>query len=290
MLKAMGALKAVGAVARFKGRRSSADAVISFTSPQFYYNEDEGCAELDIVRLGDLTGDVTIRWRTRKGSAVGGKDFVDAGGELTFSREERRAKICVAIIPSDGWNQDIYFHVELFDCKCDAFGKNAYIITGDAKVWIVNDCQYPQGCPRNPKAEVLLHKFFIERCVARGKKVKVTAYCYVYKAFYDCVIENICLSVIFDAAVRLELLSRSRGDNGNGNENGNDAEVDDVVLDDSNNGGGGVDRDQERAKQMVLVLGAVAVLVVATKFAEWRDFQQLDLRGRSGTRKDLRNW
>ena len=280
MLKAVGALRAVSAATMFKGRRSSADCVLSFTSPAYYYNEDEGYAELDIVRLGCLTGNVAVKWKTKKESAIPGKDYVEAQGELIFSKEERRAKICIAILPNVGWNQDINFHVQLYDCRCDAFGKNAYIITGDSTVWIVNDTQYPQGCPRKPKPEVLLHKFFLERCMARGRKVKITAYCYVYKAFYDCVIENICLAIIFDAAVRLELAGEQR-------EKRNDDE-----SHSSDSGGGGNDDEKERLrmKQTTLVVSAVAVLILATKLAERCDFTQLDLRGRSGTRKDLRNW
>lgn len=285
MFKAMGAMRATAAVQRFKGRRSSADCVLSFTSPNYYYNEAEGFAELDVLRLGDLTGCVTVKWRTKKGSAAEGRDYVHAEGGLTFSKEDRRAKICVAILPNGAWNQDICFHVELFDCACDAFGKNAYVITGDARVWIINDTQYPQGCPSSPKAEVLLHKFFLERCVARGRKVKVTAFCYVYKAFYDCVIENICLSIVFDAAVRLELLRQRRQEEAR--DQGDTTSGDGDAYD----GGGNDDGDEKRKNiQLVWVLSAVAFLVLATKLMEWCDFTQLDQRGRSGTRKDLRNW
>ena len=61
--------------------------------------------------------------------------------------------------------------------------------------------------------------------------------------------------------------------------------------DDCDDGGGNDDeKERLRMKQTTLVVSAVAVLILATKLAERCDFTQLDLRGRSGTRKDLRNW
>ena len=38
------------------------------------------------------------------------------------------------------------------------------------------------------------------------------------------------------------------------------------------------------------MIGSVAVLIIATLIMEKSDYVQLDKRGRSGTRKDLRNW
>ena len=42
---------------------------------------------------------------------------------------------------------------------------NAYLIVNEARVWIVNTDMFPGECPEKPSAELLMHKFFIERCV-----------------------------------------------------------------------------------------------------------------------------
>ena len=67
-LKGGGALGfASKAVKKFRSLRSKADCVICFTSPSFYYNENEGFAELDVIRLGHLAGGVSCKWRTKDG-------------------------------------------------------------------------------------------------------------------------------------------------------------------------------------------------------------------------------
>ena len=43
-------------------------------------------------------------------------------------------------------------------------------------------------------------------------------------------------------------------------------------------------------RDQIKVLVTVVVLVILTKVMEHSDYVQLDKRGRSGTRKDLRNW
>ena len=230
------------------------------------------------------------------GNAKAGKHYAKAGGTLEFTDSERHARIVIALFENDAWSRDIHFEVgcdlqsvatsggggqerdhgtssmalspflfsislgcaqvELYDVECSAKDRNAYLLVKESRVWIVNNRHFPVGCPQHPSAEFMLHKFFIERCVARGPKVKVTAYCYVYKSFYNCVIESICLSYVFAAA------TAERHDG------------------------------EEPLERHVYYQSfiAVVILLAATKFLEWCDFKQLNYRGRSGTRKDFRNW
>ena len=195
------------------------------------------------------------------GNAAPGKDYVDSNGQLTFDHNERHGRICVPILHRGMWQHDVHFEVELHDLANSEASTKAYLIVNTARVWIVNTSMYPGKCPEKPSPELLMHKFFIERCTARGKKCKVTAYCYVYKAFNDCIIETFCMVLIFRAAVYLEGWSSTESN----------------AL-------------EHKTQQLMLSAIAVVALVLATKFAEWCDFTQLDQRGRSGTRKDLRNW
>ena len=55
------------AFSKFRKLRSNADCVICFTSPAYYYNESEGFAELDVIRLGDTKGDCQCEWKTKDG-------------------------------------------------------------------------------------------------------------------------------------------------------------------------------------------------------------------------------
>ena len=97
--------------------------------------------------------------------------------------------------------------------------------------------------------------------MTRGKKCKVTAYCYVYRAFFKCILETICMVVVFRAAVDLESWEKSDSD-----------------------------ATEHKNAQLVASAIAVVVLLAGQKVYEKLDFVQLDQRGRSGTRKDLRNW
>jgi hypothetical protein len=207
------------------------DFVVCFSSPSFYYNEDEGLAEVDVMRLGSAAVECSCKWRTqagkprcasyynrsgkekncslsslffaftRVGSAKDGHEYVGAKGEVFFAAGERHARICVALLPDPAWSHDVFFEVILSDLTMSNGSVRACIVVPKTKVWIINIECFPSGCPAHPWPEYMMYSFFLERCTARGKKVRNTAWCYVYKAFFDCTIESIALEYIINAAI-----------------------------------------------------------------------------------------
>lgn len=152
----------------------------------------------------------------RAGSAKAGQDFVDAEGVLTFAAGERHARICVALLPNDAWSHDVNFEVVLSGLSTTSIdgGKpqKACITIPTTRVWIINvDC-FPAGCPESPTPEYLMYSFFLERCAARGVKVRNTVWCYVYKAFFDCVVQSITMVYIVEAAIIADRFAEHRDD------------------------------------------------------------------------------
>ena len=48
--------------------RATADCVLCFSSTAYTYNEDEEFAELDVLRIGNLTEALSCSWKTKKGA------------------------------------------------------------------------------------------------------------------------------------------------------------------------------------------------------------------------------
>jgi solute carrier family 8 (sodium/calcium exchanger) len=50
--------------------------------------ESIGMARIPIVRSGGADGEVSVMWRTKDKSAIGGKDYVGGEGTITFQHTE----------------------------------------------------------------------------------------------------------------------------------------------------------------------------------------------------------
>lgn len=193
--------------------RRAGGSVITWSAPEFHYHEEDEVTQMDIVRIGDVSTCVEVEYSTKGGSAKTDKDFTSASGLLRFDVGERHKRIFVHITDNVSWGPDVYFFVNLgtplhFEAGSSEQdrgpgvpGKCCLVTT---KVWIVNDDAYPGGCPKTASPEILAMAFFKERIMARGNKVTVTAYCYVYKAAYDVIITTFALIFIFQAAADLE--------------------------------------------------------------------------------------
>ena len=68
---------------------------------------------------------------------------------------------------------------------------------------LVDDDVFPHDCPEGASAAMLWHYFVKERLKKRGAKVSQTAWCYIYKAFYDTVISTYALVYILEEAKAL---------------------------------------------------------------------------------------
>ena len=72
------------------------DAVMMFGSPHYYYKENQ-VVWLDVIRVGSLSGQVSVTFATQDGTCSAGADYAEANGELLFKDGERVKKIYVIL-------------------------------------------------------------------------------------------------------------------------------------------------------------------------------------------------
>jgi len=88
-------------------------SVVQFSTAQFFCTEEEGNAQVDIVRLGEANGTAFCTWRTEDGSAKAGERFVAQSGEVEFGPGETMKNISIPLIASSSWDSTLEFSVVL---------------------------------------------------------------------------------------------------------------------------------------------------------------------------------
>eukprot|EP00746_Dinoflagellata_sp_MGD_P168488 gnl/MRDRNA2_/MRDRNA2_99985_c0_seq1.p1 gnl/MRDRNA2_/MRDRNA2_99985_c0~~gnl/MRDRNA2_/MRDRNA2_99985_c0_seq1.p1 ORF type:complete len:849 (-),score=184.90 gnl/MRDRNA2_/MRDRNA2_99985_c0_seq1:9-2555(-) len=83
----------------------------------------ESCAKMSvsIVRDGDVSAAVTVKYKSRDGTAHAGQDYTPVEGEITFAPTETRKDIEITIIEDKVFEEDEWFYVDLFDVKASNF-------------------------------------------------------------------------------------------------------------------------------------------------------------------------
>jgi solute carrier family 8 (sodium/calcium exchanger) len=92
-----------------------------------------GCAKLQVLRGGPLTGESTVDYYTVDGTADSPADFVETKGTLVFKDGEDEKVIEVPIVDDDGFEPDENFFVKL--CK-PSVGK---LLVESVEVTIIDD-------------------------------------------------------------------------------------------------------------------------------------------------------
>jgi len=223
--------------------------VVMFGSPAYYCVEAEMEVWVDVLRIGQMESKLSVQWQCVDRSAKAGQDYQDDKGVLTFSSGERAKHVRVAICNDLHWEPE-----ETFDITLSELTGPATLGVSRTTVHVIDNDIYPRDCPPDATAARLMFFLIKERLHKRGSKVSLSAWCYVYKAFYDTTISTVLLVFII-AEVKLE------------SKKGN-------LFD----------------EYMLAMWGAVLVWIAAYWFLQRCDFTQLDKRGRSGTRQDIRNW
>jgi solute carrier family 8 (sodium/calcium exchanger) len=78
---------------------------------------EEKVCPITIKRTCGLRGDVTCRYKTEDGSAIGGKDYVPTEGILTFKDNQTRGTIEVTICPKGRYQSSETFRLVLYDAE-----------------------------------------------------------------------------------------------------------------------------------------------------------------------------
>lgn len=87
--------------------------VVQFSSSVYYCDEDEGRMEIEVMRIGDLSGSSSVFYRTIDGSAQAGVDFEESSGSIVFTPGQETAVVSVPLIDDDHWDTTLEFWVSL---------------------------------------------------------------------------------------------------------------------------------------------------------------------------------
>jgi ABC-type multidrug transport system fused ATPase/permease subunit len=234
--------------------RFSKNDVILMSSREMFVVESAGTAEVAVVRVGALQGVVEVRYTTQKekGLMMGGSgDFEAVSGVLVFAPGEKLKQISIPIYNDSKWESIKHFHVNLTE-----------IVTGEGEFMPNEETHGTETAvfiidddtyPKNLKKETTIGLFFgflEERWRTRHPKPLKTVFCMSWKTVHG----------LFGIYVLKYL-------------------VDDVIPQ------GALDHARF---QVVLWLGLAYAL---SALVYWKlDYMHVDIRGRSGTRKDFRNW
>jgi len=74
------------------------DGVVGFSPASYNINENAGVAVISVVRAGGATGQVSVDYFTRDGSAVAGRDYVATNGTVVFGPGQSNGVVTVGII------------------------------------------------------------------------------------------------------------------------------------------------------------------------------------------------
>ena len=75
---------------------AATDAVLMFGSPHYYYKENQ-VVWIDVIRVGSLSGEVSVTFATKDGTSLAGADYAEANGDLLFKDGERVKKIYIIL-------------------------------------------------------------------------------------------------------------------------------------------------------------------------------------------------
>lgn len=219
---------------------------------------------VDVLRVGPSDGTVEVSWKTQDiKSAVMTDDYLKTSGRLTFGPGETNKSCRVKLIDNDAWEPDEMFEVVLFDPVAVPSSSSSSVppppalAVSNCCVTIIDNDAYPQRCPADATPLRAFFFFILERFQQRGDKVTTTAWCFVYKAFHEVALTTFALVYFFKF---VKQMSKD------------------------------VEKGRDVSGGLISIGVCVAVLAVSTFIYQHADFEQLDKRGRSGTRKDLRQW
>mmetsp|Transcript_15276 Transcript_15276/g.39374 ORF Transcript_15276/g.39374 Transcript_15276/m.39374 type:complete len:799 (+) Transcript_15276:114-2510(+) len=90
------------------------EAVCEFQYQKYAVMESIGTIHLPVIRTGDLTRPVVLKYSSREGTAKDGSDFVPVNGTLTFKAGETVQEITVEIIDDTAHENEEEFYLDLF--------------------------------------------------------------------------------------------------------------------------------------------------------------------------------
>jgi hypothetical protein len=228
-----------------------ANDIAFIRSREIFVSEGSGYANVGIVRVGALQHRVEIEYSTAHD-----KKFVGSSGSNDFKALtgslvfEPGEAFKDIVVPIT--NDDQWETIEHFHVQLKA------VISGPAEiseprqatVFVVDDDQYPRNIGKDPSGHALFMGFLRERWKARWPKPFKTLLCMFYATIHG------LMGIFIPKFLIDEIISSGELNN----------------------------------KRFVLVVILTSVYALSALMYWKLDYKHVDIRGRSGTRKDFRNW
>lgn len=109
--------------------------VFNLECPSFSLMENQEDVQIKILRSSGYTGDASVKYETKDGTAVANHDFVPASGTLTFSHGEVEKLVTIKIIDDDVYEADETFSLKILE---PSFGATIGLIF-ESQITILND-------------------------------------------------------------------------------------------------------------------------------------------------------
>lgn len=87
--------------------------IVQFSCPLYFVEEKEDVCSIEVMRLGSLQGEVSVRFATEDVSAKAGERYQATSGKVTFLDGEARRVVQIAVIQKEDWCPTLEFKVRL---------------------------------------------------------------------------------------------------------------------------------------------------------------------------------
>ena len=133
---------------------------VQFSTGVYYCKEDEGRMTVDVLRIGDCSGQASVAYRTVDGSATAGIHYEAAAGVVLFNSGQTVAHVHVEIIDSTCWNPTLEFGIVLENPEQARLS----LSNTQCRVWIIDMDSFPSSNVTDDSTRFeLLFEFFL-RC------------------------------------------------------------------------------------------------------------------------------
>eukprot|EP00747_Dinoflagellata_sp_TGD_P214050 gnl/TRDRNA2_/TRDRNA2_86945_c0_seq2.p1 gnl/TRDRNA2_/TRDRNA2_86945_c0~~gnl/TRDRNA2_/TRDRNA2_86945_c0_seq2.p1 ORF type:complete len:886 (-),score=158.08 gnl/TRDRNA2_/TRDRNA2_86945_c0_seq2:35-2692(-) len=113
--------------------------IVQFSSSMYYASEQEGKITIGVMRIGQLSGLDTVKYRTIDGSAKAGEQYVAKAGEVAFEDGQSDYSFDIILLDDKKWTTTLEFKIELSDPDGCQLGIDFQV----CRVKVINDNLFP---------------------------------------------------------------------------------------------------------------------------------------------------
>lgn len=114
-------------------------SVIQFSAPLYLCTEEKPHLVVNVIRLGDASGDASVWFQTISRSAKAGVKFEEVNERIAFAPGETAKDVSVELIQDSRWDATLEFELQLSKVRGASLGM--YLHTSRAR--IIDDDKYP---------------------------------------------------------------------------------------------------------------------------------------------------